>query len=61
MSTLYVFHQGGSNDGQLWYFSFDGTTWHNDTQVKNLGMSNSPSAADYNGTIYVFHQGQSND
>jgi hypothetical protein len=58
---LYVFHQGESNDGQLWYTTFDGTTWSGDTKVPNVGMSAAPSAVAYNGQIYVFHQGVAND
>jgi hypothetical protein len=37
-----VFHQGGGDDGQLWYSYFDGTNWGEDTPVSNLGMSGSP-------------------
>jgi hypothetical protein len=44
MANVYVFHQGEDNDGQLWYSSNDGTNWTPDTQVQNLGMSESPSA-----------------
>ena len=63
---VYVFHQGSSEDGQLWYTYFDGTNWQPDTQVlgtdangkpTNIGMSQSPSAVLYGGTFYVFHQG----
>jgi hypothetical protein len=48
-----VFHQGfGGNvyfgDGTLWYtYSPDGTNWGEDTQVPNVGMSESPSAVVY--------------
>jgi len=47
-----------SGDGQLWYSYFDGTNWQSDTQVPNVGMWESPSAAVLpGGGIYVFHQG----
>ena len=54
---LYVFHQGGHDNGQLWYSYYDGTNWSADTQVHNLGMSGSPSAVLWAGGITVFHQG----
>src|SRR5262249_33947574 len=57
MANLYVFHQGFGGNGQLWYSSFDGANWREDTQVPILGISGSPSAVVYNGNLYVFHQG----
>ncbi|HTN84191.1 MAG TPA: hypothetical protein VL242_10910 [Sorangium sp.] len=42
--TIYVLHQGCDNNGQLWYFTDDGTKVSNDQQVSNLEMSESPSA-----------------
>ena len=61
---LHVFHQGGhANDlinpgtGTLWYSYFDGANWQPDTQVLNVGMSESPAPVVYNGDLYVFHQG----
>jgi hypothetical protein len=71
-SGLYVFHQGTMpgpggtapivGDGQLWYSYFDGTTWHPDTPVMNVGMSESPSAVAVPGLgICVFHQGYGED
>ena len=57
MANLYVFHQGFGGNGQLWYSSFDGANWREDTQVPILGMSQSPSAVVYNGKLNVFHQG----
>ena len=61
MANLYVFHQGGGNDGQLLYSVFDGTSWRGDTPVPNLGMSASPSAVAWKGGISVFHQGYGNN
>ena len=61
MANLYVFHQGGGNDGQLLYSVFDGTSWRGDTPVSNLGMSESPSAVAWQGGISVFHQGYGNN
>src|SRR5208282_61299 len=60
MANLYVFHQGEDNDGQLWYSSNDNINWTTDTQVQNLGMSESPSAVLWAGGISVFHQGGEN-
>src|SRR5271165_3708483 len=57
MANLYVFHQGFGGNGQLWYSSFDGANWREDTQVPILGMSESPSAVPWAGGITVFHQG----
>jgi hypothetical protein len=59
--NLYVFHQGSGNNGQLWYSYFDGTNWDHDTQIQNIGMTDSPSAVVYNGQLYVFHQGSNNN
>ena len=62
-NDLHIFHQGTSGDlinpgnGQLWFSYSDGTNWHPDTQVPNVGMSESPSPVVYNGNLYVFHQG----
>jgi len=54
---IYVFHQGAYENGQLWYSYFDGTTWQQDKQVQNVGMSFSPSAVVWRNMIHVFHQG----
>jgi hypothetical protein len=54
---LYVFHQGGQDDGQLWYSSFDGITWSADTPIENVAISESPSAVLWQGGISVLHQG----
>jgi hypothetical protein len=54
---LYVFHQGQKENGQLWYFTYDGTTWTADQQIQHVGMSESPSAVAWKGGIAVFHQG----
>jgi hypothetical protein len=43
-SKLYVFHQGYHDNGELWYCTYDGSTWSGDQQVSNVGMSDSPSA-----------------
>jgi hypothetical protein len=41
--VLCVFYQGYGEDGQLWYSTYDGTTW-GQTPVSNVGMSSSPGA-----------------
>ena len=49
---------GVSTSLDLWYSYFDGANWGPETQVKNVGMSGSPSAVVVPGDgIYVFHQG----
>ena len=40
---LHVFHQGGYQNGDLLFAYFDGTNWHPDTLVQNVGMSGAPS------------------
>ncbi len=45
--TLYVFHQGSGNDGQLWYNRYNGSSWAGDRQVPNTGISGSPALAVY--------------
>jgi chitinase len=58
MGNLYVFHQGSGENGQLWYSVFDGSNWAADTQISNVDISGSPSAAVFSsGTMSVFHQG----
>jgi hypothetical protein len=61
MAKLYVFHQREENDGQLWYSSNDNINWTTDTQVQNVGMSESPSAVLWADGISVFHQGGENN
>jgi hypothetical protein len=63
MANLYVFHQGHSNEGHLWFSAFDGTQWSDDFRLTNakgaasIGMTAAPSAFAVDGYIYVFHQG----
>jgi hypothetical protein len=40
---LYCFHQGKENNGELWFTTFDGSTWTRDQQVPRTGMSAAPS------------------
>jgi hypothetical protein len=58
---IYVFHQGGSENGQLWYSVFDGKSWEKDVQVPNTGMSGQPGAIVFGDTLSVFHQGWGNN
>lgn len=61
-NTIYVFYQGASNNGQLWYVTFNETTgWSSSSQVPTAAMSYSPSAAVLNNTLYVFYQGSGNN
>jgi hypothetical protein len=58
---LYVFYQGASTDGDIWYTSSsDGTNWGPHTGVSG-SMSASPSPVVYNNKIYLFHQGHDNN
>ena len=54
---IFVFHQGGGSNGQLWYSVFDGSDWGTDTEVPITGLSAGPSAVTWDGKIFVFHQG----
>jgi hypothetical protein len=54
---LSVFHLGIDLTSGLWHSDFNGTNWASDTQVQNVGMSESPSAVAWAGGITVFHQG----
>jgi hypothetical protein len=50
--------RGELQDGQLWYSFFDGTNWHPDTVLPNVGISEEPSAVVYpGGGMSVFHRG----
>ena len=60
-AQLYVFYQGGGNSGGLFYNVFNGSTWTQNTQVPNVGMSSSPSATVFDNQIYVAHQGSGNN
>jgi hypothetical protein len=61
MAKLYVFHQGGGNNGQLWYTVFDDKNQGADALIHNLRIADanaaSPSAVAWAGGISVFYQG----
>ena len=55
---IYVFHQGSDgNNLQLWYSTYNGSTWFQDTQVQNLALWDPPAAVGWASGISVFHQG----
>jgi hypothetical protein len=55
---LYVFHQGGQSNGQLWYNVLDTAgSWAGDKQVPKASMSAGPGATVVDGTLYVFYEG----
>jgi chitinase len=64
---LYALHEGRNYDGQLWYTSFDGTTWATDTKIEGPEVSSphqnlrfrAPHAAAvvFNGTLYCLYSG----
>ncbi|WP_147445011.1 glycoside hydrolase [Corallococcus sp. CA053C] len=59
---LYVFHQGGSTDGQLWYNVLDTAgNWAGDKQITSVSMSNVPGATVVDGILYVLYEGGGND
>ena len=59
---LYAFHQGGYQDGQLWYSTYvPGSGWQPDAltslqRANGLSMYGSPSAVEYGGNLYAFTQ-----
>lgn len=55
---LYVFHQGGGNNGQLWYNIMNTSgDWQGDTQITSVSMQDAPVAVAYNNSIYVLYNG----
>jgi len=53
---IYIFHQGGS-DNSLWYTTYDGTNWVDDTQVANVATTGAPSLVVSDNILLIFHQG----
>ena len=58
---IWVFHQGGGENGELWGNVFDGVQWRGDVRVGNVKMASGPSAVVYREKLYVFHQGGGSD
>ncbi len=57
---LYCVHEGQNGDGWLWFCSFDGEKWSDDTKLA-MGTSASPAIAVYNGKLYCVREGQNGD
>ncbi|TMU73964.1 hypothetical protein FGA82_22105 [Pseudomonas fluorescens] len=53
---LYVLHQGGNGNGQLWFGVFDGTTWSGDLQVTPQVLPATPRAVDVGNMIHSFYK-----
>lgn len=60
-NSLYCFHQGDNNNGQLWYSVLVNGNWQRDTQVVGVTMSGGPSAVVYQDQLYCFYQGANNN
>lgn len=58
---VYCFHQGGSNNGELWFNTYDGMEWSGDTRVANTTIFGSPAVAEFQGKLYCFYQASEND
>lgn len=58
---VYCFHQGHSNNGQLWFNIYDGTQWLGDTNVSGISVFGSPAVAVFDGKIYCFYQASETD
>lgn len=60
-NSIYIFHQGRSEDGELWYSIWNpsqgGGGWSQDKNVPNIGMSYSPCPVVWDNNIYVFVSG----
>lgn len=54
---LTIAHQGGNDNGQLWYVQTDTSTSVPDLRIPDAGMSNGPGMALYNGELYIAHGG----
>ncbi|KAJ3289657.1 hypothetical protein HK104_007317 [Borealophlyctis nickersoniae] len=56
---LYVFHQDGVRKGEIWYSTFNGTSWSSDQKVEDYKMASgtSPSLVFYKEYLYCIHQG----
>jgi hypothetical protein len=59
---LYVAYQGsgdeGGGNGELWWTTFDGNEWSDEQQVPNVGISGSPTLAEYRGGLVCVHEGE---
>jgi len=60
-TELYLFHQGGGNNGQLWYNVLDAAgNWAGDKQISSVsGLSGTPCSVVFDGSIYVLYYGPS--
>lgn len=54
-NLIYCFHQGNTNNGQLWYNIFNGTSWQGDKQITASTLVSGVSACLFNGSIYCFY------
>lgn len=56
---LYVFHEGGNNNGQLWYNVMNASGgWAGDKQIQGVTLNGTPSAiVSANGMLFVFYPG----
>jgi len=55
--NIKVFHQGMGNNGQLWFSSFDGTSWGSGDKLVAGLFTDSPAPVVYRGKLFVYHQG----
>jgi hypothetical protein len=63
-NLLYCFHQGSdaqhSSNGQIWYCTWNGTSWTQHLQITTKGdyfMTSGPAAVEWQGQLWVYHQG----
>src|SRR5215469_2888405 len=55
--NIKVFHQGMGNNGQLWFSSFDGTSWGSGDKLVAGLLTDSPAPVVYRGKLFVYPQG----
>lgn len=60
-SQIYVFYEDAQNNGQLWYTTYNGSSWSAGVQVPGVSLSQCPSAAVFNNELYLFYQGAGSD
>lgn len=58
---VYCFHQGGSNNGQLWFNIYNSSEWLGDIRVANTTIYGSPAVVVFNDLIYCFYQSSETD
>jgi hypothetical protein len=61
--TLYAVYVGTGDNGALYWGTFDGTSWKDQSSILNKGLTSSaaPALAAYETTLYLLYRGTGND